>query len=57
VTDEKLMDPTDMVSAFNYFFVTVTEKFNIQQTQRGDVILILNYSFPGFSQHINNPNH
>ena len=57
VKDEKLMDPTDVASVFNNFFATVTEKFNIQHTQRGDVISIINYSFPEIPQHINNPNH
>jgi hypothetical protein len=29
VNDEKLKDPTNMAIAFNNFFITVTEKFNI----------------------------
>jgi len=32
VNDEKLKNPTDMASAFNNFFKTITEKLNIQQT-------------------------
>jgi len=30
VNDEKFMDPTNVANAFNNFFVTVTEKLNIQ---------------------------
>jgi hypothetical protein len=31
------------------FFLTITEKFNIQQTEIGDAISVLNNSFPGNS--------
>jgi len=31
VNDEKLKDPRNMANAFNKFFITVTEKLNIQQ--------------------------
>jgi hypothetical protein len=30
VNDEKLQDPTNMINAFNKFFVTISEKLNIQ---------------------------
>lgn len=43
----ELKDPTDMVSAFNNFFVTSIEKLSIQQIQKGDVISILKDSLPG----------
>jgi len=33
VNDEKLKDPTNMTIAFNKFFITVTEKLNIQQIE------------------------
>jgi hypothetical protein len=38
VNDEKLKNPTDMACAINTFFITITEKLNIQQIQKGDVI-------------------
>ena len=31
VNDDKLKDPTDVANAFNNFFITITEKLNIQQ--------------------------
>ena len=34
-----------MANAFNKFFIMVTEKLNIQQTENGDAILILKDSF------------
>ena len=46
MNDEKLKDPTDMAKFFSNFFKTVTEKLNIQQLQKGDVISILKDSFP-----------
>jgi len=46
VKDEKLKDPTDMANAFNNFFITITDKLNIQQIQQGDAISILKDSFP-----------
>jgi len=30
VNDEKLKDPRNMASTFNNFFITITEKLNIQ---------------------------
>ena len=36
-----------VASAFNNFFITITEKWNIQQTQKGDAISILKDSSPG----------
>jgi hypothetical protein len=47
VNDEKLKDPTDVVNAVNNLFTTITEKLNIQQTQKGDATSILKDSFPG----------
>jgi len=47
VNDEKLKSPTDVASAFNNFFKTITEKLNIQQTQKGDATSILKGSLPG----------
>jgi hypothetical protein len=34
--DEKLKDPTNVVSDFNNFFITINAKLNIQQIQKGD---------------------
>ena len=31
VNDEKLKDPINVANAFNSFFITITEHFNIQQ--------------------------
>jgi len=45
--DEKLKVPTDVANAFYNFFTTITEKWNIQQMQKGDAISILKDSFPG----------
>jgi hypothetical protein len=53
VNDEKLKDPTDVAKAFNNFFITITEKLNIQQIVKGDAISIVKDS----SQHKYNPNH
>jgi hypothetical protein len=39
------MDPKDVAFAFNNFFITITEKLNIQQRQKGDAISILNIYF------------
>ena len=41
VNDEKLKDPTDMANSCNNFFLTITEKCNIQQIQKEDAISIL----------------
>jgi len=41
VNDEKLKDPTNVASAVNNFSVTITEKLNIQQLEKGDAISIL----------------
>ena len=35
-----------MASAFNNFFITITDTLNIQQIQQGDAISTLKYSFP-----------
>ena len=47
MNDEKLNDPTDVANAFNNFFITITEKFNIQQVEKGDAMSLLKDSFPG----------
>ena len=36
VNDEKFKAPSNVASAFNNFFITVTEKLNIQQIEDGD---------------------
>jgi hypothetical protein len=51
--DGKLNDPTDVTNAFNNFFITITEKLNIQQIEKGGALSI---SWK-LSQHKNNPNH
>ena len=38
VNDEKLKDPTNVANAFNKFFITINEKLNIQQREKGDAI-------------------
>jgi hypothetical protein len=47
VNDEKLKDPKNMASACSNFFITITEKLNIQHIAKGDAISILKDSFPG----------
>jgi hypothetical protein len=47
VSNEKLKDPKGMASAFNSFFLTITEKLNVQKFEKGDVISFLKDSFPG----------
>jgi hypothetical protein len=46
VSNEKLKDPKSMASAFNNFFLTVTEKLNVQKFEKGDAISLLKDSFP-----------
>ena len=51
VNDEKLKDPTYVANALNNFFVTNTEKLNIQQIEKGGAISILKdflETFPAF---------
>ena len=43
----KIKDPTDMANAFSNFFITITEKLNIQQIVKGDAIWILTDSSRG----------
>jgi hypothetical protein len=45
VNDEKLKDPTSVANAFNDFFITITERLNTQQIQKGDANSILKDSF------------
>jgi hypothetical protein len=52
VNDEKLKDPKNAANAFNDFFITITEKLNIQQITKGDAISILKDPFPGNSPSI-----
>ena len=47
VNDKKLEDPTNVANAFNNSFITIIEKLNIQQTEKGDAVSILKDSFPG----------
>jgi hypothetical protein len=53
VNDKKLKDPTNVANCFNNSFITITEKFNIQQIEKGDVVSILKDSFPGNFPSIN----
>ena len=46
VKDKKLQDPTNVANAFNNLFMTITEKFNMQQIEKGDTVSILKDSFP-----------
>jgi hypothetical protein len=41
VNDEKLKDPTNVANAVNSVSITITEKLNIQQLEKGDAISIL----------------
>ena len=47
VNDEQLKDPTGVANAFYNFFITITEKLNDPQIQKGDVNSISKDSFPG----------
>ena len=46
--DKKLKDSRSVAIAFNNLFITVIEKFNIQQIEKGDAISVLKDSFPGY---------
>jgi len=46
VNDKKLKDPTNVVNAFNNSLKTITEKLNIQQTEKGNAVSVLKDSFP-----------
>jgi len=49
VNDEKLMDLTNVANTFNNFFVTATEKLNIQHIERGCYLnskLFMSWKFP-----------
>lgn len=37
-----------MVIAFNNLFITIIEKFNVQQIEKWDAISVLKDSFPGY---------
>jgi len=41
VNDENLKDPRNVAKAFNNLFITITEKMNIQQVEKGDAISVL----------------
>jgi len=45
--DEKLQDLTNAANTFNNFFITIIEKLNIKQKEKGDDVSTLNDSFPG----------
>ena len=47
VNDEKVRYQTNVSNAFNNFFITITEKLNIQRTEEGDAISVPKDSFPG----------
>jgi hypothetical protein len=47
VNNEKLKDPINVASGFNNFFVTITKKLNIRQSEKGNAISNLTDSFPG----------
>jgi hypothetical protein len=47
LNDEKLKDPRNVANAFSNFFITIAEKLNIQQVEKGDAISILKGLFPG----------
>jgi len=48
VSHEKLIqDPNNLVNDLINFFITITEKLNIQQIEKRDVTTILKDSFPG----------
>jgi hypothetical protein len=52
VSNEKLKDLKSMASAFNNFFLTATEKLNVQKFEKGDAMSCLKDSFPGSFPHI-----
>jgi len=52
VNDEKLKNPTNVANAFNNFCITITEKLNIQQLEKGDAISLLKDSFRGIFPNI-----
>jgi len=41
VNDEKLQEQGNAAKAFNNFFITITEKLNLHQIEKGDAIQIL----------------
>jgi hypothetical protein len=48
MNNEELTDPKNVANAFNtFFFLTITEKLNIQQVEKGDAVSFLEDSFPG----------
>jgi hypothetical protein len=47
VRNENLKEPKSIANVFNNFFITVTEKLNIQKFEKGDAILFLKDTFPG----------
>jgi len=48
VSHEKLIqDPNNLVNDLINFFIIITEKLNIQQIEKRDIITILKDSFPG----------
>jgi hypothetical protein len=47
VSNEKLKDPESMANAFSNFFLTVTEKLNVQKFQKRGATSFLKHSFPG----------
>jgi len=45
--DENLKDLTNAAKTFHNFFITIIEKLNIKQIERGDDVSNLKDSFPG----------
>jgi hypothetical protein len=41
MNNEELTDPKNVANTFNTFFLTVTEKLNIQQVEKGDAVSFL----------------
>ena len=56
VNDENFNDPRNIANAFNNFFITIAEKLNIQQIEKGDAISVLRLISQKLPQHKNNPN-
>jgi hypothetical protein len=43
---KKWKDPTNVTNTFNNYFITITEKLNILQIEKGDAVSILKDTFP-----------
>jgi hypothetical protein len=47
LNDENLKDPKTVAISFNNLFITITEKLNIQQIEKGDAVSFLKDPLPG----------